>query len=353
MPFALSEFYQQTKSARKIIVVDFGFLGDSVHMVPALWEIKRNYPVAQLHTLSAELGAEVLKLAPCVDVACGFPLGAKSPPWWRGLGLLQKLRREKFDLAINFSGADRTIFVTAYTGAKWRVAQQGSRNHFWAKWLIPHWVPRQQNDVIVSEQRRRMLATLGMSLQPPRFDLSIPESAKTWASNNIPQRAIHFSINASSFVKEWPVENWIQLANKVLNADPYSNIVVTASPRQREQERLRAFAEGIQSKRVATITSVTIPQLAALLQRCILQIGGDSGVTHLAAAVGTSTFSFLRDYPAIKDWMLTGENHRRIVVPCDCINRKETVCETAGKSKCLAGISAEGAFAMIREQLLR
>ncbi len=44
MAFALSEFYQQTKSARKIIVVDFGFLGDSVHMIPALWEIKRNYP---------------------------------------------------------------------------------------------------------------------------------------------------------------------------------------------------------------------------------------------------------------------------------------------------------------------
>ncbi|MGZ4964735.1 MAG: glycosyltransferase family 9 protein, partial [Limisphaerales bacterium] len=118
MAFALSEFYQQTKSARKIIVVDFGFLGDSVHMIPALWEIKSNYPGAQLHTLSAELGAEVLKLAPCVDVAWGFPLGAKSPPWWRGIGILRALRREEFDLAINFSGADRTIFVTAFTGAK-------------------------------------------------------------------------------------------------------------------------------------------------------------------------------------------------------------------------------------------
>jgi heptosyltransferase-3 len=353
MPFALSDFYQQTKSARKIIVVDFGFLGDSVHMIPALWEIKRNYPQAQLHTLSAELGAEVLKLAPCVDVAWGFPLGAKSPPWWRGVGILQKLRRENFDLAINFSGADRTIFVTAYTGAKWRVAQQGSRKHFWAKWLIPHWVARQPNDVIVSEQRRRMLATLGMSLQAPRFDLAIPESAKSWAAKNVPPCAIHFSINASSCVKEWPVENWIQLANNVLNADPHSNIIVTASSRPREQERLRAFAEGVQSNRVATIASITIPQLAALLQRCVLQIGGDSGVTHLAAAVGTPTFSFLRDYPAIKDWILTGEKHRQIVVPCDCINRKETVCEAAGKSKCLAGISVEKAFAMISKQLPR
>ncbi len=88
----------------------------------------------------------------------------------------------------------------------------------------------------------------------------------------------------------------------------------------------------------------TIPQLAALLQRCVLQVGGDSGVTHLAPAVGTRTFSFLRDYPAIKDWMLTGDAHRQIVVPCDCINRKENVCEALGKSKCLGASLSRTCF---------
>lgn len=351
MAFALSEFYQQTKSARKIIVVDFGFLGDSVHMIPALWEIKRNYPQAQLHTLSAELGAEVLKLAPCVDRAWGFPLGPKSPPWWRGMGMLRAIWRENFDLAINFSGSDRTIFVTAFTGAKWRVAQLGARDHFWAKWLIPNWVPRQSNDVIVSEQRRRMLATLGMSLQPPRFDLVIPDVAAQWATVTVPKRSVHFSINASSCVKEWPVENWIQLANKVLTSAPDLNIVATASPKQREQERLKAFADGVQSKRVKTVVSASMVQLAALLQRCVLQVGGDSGVTHLATAVGTPTFTFLRDYPAIKDWMVTGEKHRQIVISCDCINRRENACEALGKSKCLGTITVERAFEVIREQI--
>lgn len=353
MAFALSDFYQQTKSARKIIVVDFGFLGDSVHMIPALWEIKRNYPQAQVHTLSADVGAEVLKLAPCVDRAWGFPLGAKSPPWWRGMGILRAIRCENFDLAINFSGSDRTIFVTAFTGAKWRVAQLGAREHFWAKWLIPHWVPRQANDVLVSEQRRRMLSSLDMSLQAPRYDLAIPQPARDWAAKTIPARAIHFSINASSGVKEWPIEHWVELANKMLSAEPGLGIVATASSRQREQERLKAFAGGVGSKRVTLVASATIAQLAALLQRCVLQVGGDSGVTHLAAAAGTPTFSFLRDYPAIKDWMLTGETHRQIVVPCDCINRKENVCETLGKSKCLSAIAPQQAFEVIRSQLAR
>src|SRR3954471_18486696 len=151
MAFPLNEFYQRTKSARRIVVVDFGFLGDSVHLIPALCEIKRNYPQAELHTVSANVGAEVLKMVPCVDKAWGVSL-SPPPPLKGSINFQRQLRDQKFDLAINFSGSDRTIFVTAFTGAKWRVGQQGAREHFWAKWLIPHWVPRQTNDVIVSEQ---------------------------------------------------------------------------------------------------------------------------------------------------------------------------------------------------------
>ena len=348
MAFPLSEFYQRTKPARKIVVVDLGFLGDSVHLIPALWEIKRNYPDAKLHTVSANVGAEVLKMAPCVDVAWGVSL-SPPPSLSRSVRFQWRLRDEKFDLAINFSGSDRTIFVQAFTGARWRVAQQGAREHFWAKWLIPHWVPRQSNDVIVSEQRRRMLATLGLSLQSPRFELKIPDAARDWAEKHVPERVIHFALSASSPMKEWPIEHWVELAKKILgNSDV--EIVAAASPNSREQERLQIFAERIATKRVTPIVSPTIPQLAAILQRCWLQVGGDSGVTHLAAAVGTRTFSLLRDYPALNDWKLTGGKHRQIVVPCHCLTTGENRCELSG-SKCLAEISPERAFEVLRTLL--
>src|SRR5512135_3900026 len=107
----LASFYNKTRTARKVIVVDLGFLGDSVHLVPALREIKRHYPQARLHTLSAPVGAEVLRLAPCVDRPWAFPLGPPSPSWWRHWGLIHALRREKFDLSFNFSGAYRTLFL--------------------------------------------------------------------------------------------------------------------------------------------------------------------------------------------------------------------------------------------------
>src|SRR5208282_712919 len=96
-----TSFIERTRAAKKIIVIDFGFLGDSVHLAPALWEIKRHYAGAELHTLSAPVGAELLQMAPCVDRPWAFPLTAKSPAWWKHWDILWALRRQKFDAAFN------------------------------------------------------------------------------------------------------------------------------------------------------------------------------------------------------------------------------------------------------------
>ena len=206
-----NSFYQRTKSARKIIVVDLGFLGDSLHLIPALAEIKRHYPKAELHTLSAPVGREVMALTPSVDRAWTFPLGPQSPSWWKHWDVIRNLRREKFDVAFNFSGADRTIFLTALTGARWRIGHPGGRRHFWNSWLIPEWVSRQSQAVPVFEQRRRILAECGLTLTEPRFELKVPAEAHQWALPRIPSGAIHLSINASKHRKEWPLEQWITL----------------------------------------------------------------------------------------------------------------------------------------------
>src|SRR5438552_12137105 len=47
-------FYHRTRGARKIMVLDLGFLGDTVHLLPALWEIRQAYPAASLHVMVAE-----------------------------------------------------------------------------------------------------------------------------------------------------------------------------------------------------------------------------------------------------------------------------------------------------------
>jgi len=343
------DFYHQTRLARKIIVVDLGFLGDSVNLVPALWEIRRHYPEAELHTLSAVVGAELLKLAPCVDRAWAFPLTPKSPAWWRHGNILWALRREYFDVAFNFSGADRTIFITAVTGARRTLAYEAGRKHFWNHWLSVDWVERQTRQLPVFEQRRQVLAAGGFALEPPRFDLRVPEEARQWAGTTVAGRPVHFSINASTPVKEWPLENWIGLAEMLAQKNPSIRIVVTAGSNPREQDRLKELARAAKGGPLQCHESLSIARLAALLQRCRLHLGADSGVLHLAVALGVPTAAVFRQYDGLAEWLPAGKEHWHLIADCRCINENRTDCLRAGRSACLASITPAQVLATIED----
>jgi ADP-heptose:LPS heptosyltransferase len=334
-------FLERTRAARKIIVIDFGFLGDSVHLTPALWEIKRNYPGVELHTLSAAVGAELLKLAPCVDRSWAFPLTAKSPPWWKHWDILRALRAQRFDAAFNFTGSDRSLFATAFVGAPHALAYEPGRRHFWNRLIRADWVARGPRDMPVFEQRRQLLAAGGLTLQAPRFDLQIPAAAAQWAQTATPAGSIHLSINASMPLKEWPLDRWIELANRLLSADSSIQLVATASDNPREKERLTALVQAVGDPRLRCIQGPQIAQLAAILQRCRLQIGADSGVLHLATALGLPTLTVFRQYNGLAEWVPAGIQHRHFVAPCRCIAENRDDCRISGRSSCLAGISAE------------
>lgn len=349
MQNAPASFYNQTKSALKIIVVDLGFLGDSVHLVPALWEIKRHYPAAQLHTLSATVGAELLSLAPCVDRSWAFPLTPQSPPWWRHWDIISSLRRENYDVAFNFSGADRTIFLTALTGAKCRLAHEGGRRHFWNRLLIRNWVPRQSREIPVFEQRRQVLAAAGLVLGPARFDLRVPGKAREFAAASIPANSIHLSINASAPLKEWPLDNWVDLAAMILKRDPAAQLVATAAANPRESERLDQFAAAVPGARLRCLKGLDLGQLAAVLQRSRMHLGADSGVLHLAAALNVPTFTVFRKYPGLREWLPpVGSLHKYLATGCRCIETGKTHCQTVARAECLASIPAADVFEAIR-----
>jgi ADP-heptose:LPS heptosyltransferase len=336
---SVKSFSERSRAAKKIIVVDFGFLGDSVHLVPALWEIKRHYPAAELHTLSATVGAELLGLAPCVDRAWAFPLTPKSPPWWRHWNILWALRRERFDAAFNFSGSDRSIFVTAFLGARWTLAWEAGRKHFWNRWLSAEWVERGSRDLPVFEQRRQVLAAAGFALEGARFDLHLPQEAQQWAETAVGDRPVHLSINASTPLKEWPLENWITLAKALLAQNSSLRLAATASARPREQERLQALAAAVNNPRLSCFAGLSMARLAALLQRCRLHIGADSGVLHMALAFGVPTLTVFRQYEGLREWMPQGKEHRYLIVDCRCIAEDRTDCLRAGEAACLASIT--------------
>lgn len=351
MSSELANLYNDTRAASKVIVVALGFLGDSVHLIPALWEIKRNYPEAELHVATTPLGGEVLRLLPCVDRIWPVSRNPRQSSWRQDWRMVRAMRRERFDLAITFSGADRPTIWTALIGARHQVANTDPRKHFWSNWLIRHWVPRQPPEMAIAEKHLTVLAACGMSLAAPRWDFSLPAAARFKAESLVPSGAIHLSVSASHALKEWPLENWIALTQRLLTRDPQWQLLATGSPQPREQARLTSLAQAVGNARLITCSSLSIAELAAVLQRCRLHIGADSGVLHLAVALGLPTISLFRDYHDASAWTPTGARHRVFRLPCVCVNQRHQPCAPANRAECLAKLEVAQVVAAMGEQL--
>ncbi len=347
-----THLYASAYGPRKILVVDLGFLGDTVHLVPALWNLKEAYPQANLHVLTSPVGAELLKLVRCVDRSWSIELYPEKRTLREQWHVVRCLRREGFDLAFNFSGSDRTIFMTALSGARCRVAHPGGRWHFWNRWLIPNWTPRQNPDLVVYEQRRQILAACGVPLGSVRFELQLDADSVKWAAGIVPPVAMHVSVNSAKATREWPLENHVQFLRNLWAEQPGVAVLASGSARTRERERLRRLMTEVADSRLKVLPeSMSIPQLAAVLARCRLHLGPDSGVLHLAVALGVPTVSFFREQGAYKSFKPSGPQHRVISMPCECVDNRAAPCEALGRAKCFDRISPSRVLEAVREAL--
>jgi ADP-heptose:LPS heptosyltransferase len=178
-----------------------------------------------------------------------------------------------------------------------------------------------------------------MDLSPVRWDLQLPEAASRRAGEILQPGAIHLSVNASTPLKEWPLEHWAELTRMLLRDDAKLQVVATGSASPREQERLRSLSAAVADPRlIIPPPTLRIAELAAVLRQCRVHVGADSGVLHLAMALGIPTVALFRQYSGTEEWLPQGASHRHLIVPCECIDAKRPPCLAGAKAQCLARI---------------
>ena len=87
--------------------------------------------------------------------------------------------------------------------------------------------------------------------------------------------------------KVWPLQRWWHLIHTLLH-DARVAVILVLGP---ADEAARPLAEAAKSMGAHLATDISLPRLAALASQCRMLIGNDSGVTHLAAALGTPTIA--------------------------------------------------------------
>jgi heptosyltransferase-2 len=132
-------------------------------------------------------------------------------------------------------------------------------------------------------QLARPLESVGLRLDDPAARIYPSEDDRDFARRYFgnSKRPIALHPGSGSETKNWPIEKWVRLGDLLLTAG--HDLLVIAG--EADEKRTRILASEWSGKPVRFAKNLPLPQLAALLEGCLF-VGHDSGISHLAAAVG-------------------------------------------------------------------
>lgn len=128
----------------------------------------------------------------------------------------------------------------------------------------------------------RPLEALGITQPDPCPKLSLSGSmSDTWVEGAPSVLAIH--PGSGSERKNWPETRWIELIDRLAQCSDWHVLLVGG---EAEQRRLPRLAARISSGRCHVALSLPLNDLVRKLARVDYYVGHDSGITHIAAALG-------------------------------------------------------------------
>jgi len=278
----------------KILIVKLGSIGDIIHTLPSLAAIRQNVPGTEISWVVESRSAEILRGNELIDRLIEVdtrslrkgPIVASILPSLREH--FRKLRRHKFDLAIDFQGLMKSAAIAKLSGAKIRYGfDTASMREPASRIFLNRSVEVPKNTNII--RKNLALAAVALGFEIPENGLKFPistELAHTRERDDIVSGAnAKFAIlnPAGGWVtKLWPAENYGALADQLWEAHRISSIVAVGP----DESELAARVLAASRSGKVTVARPSLKGFYELAKKASVYVGGDTGPTHLAIAAG-------------------------------------------------------------------
>lgn len=268
----------------KILLVRLSALGDIIHTLPAITDLRKTYPYAQIDIAVDERFIDIPRLHPGIDHVLALPLKRWKRSWRSCDSLrellagLSELRAEYYDLVIDMHGLIKSATVTALAHGAEKI---GFGRRHCSEWLAPLAYRRHFSTVEIPSRVALMRGLVafaqGTAVSGP-IDYGL---RYRWQGEN--SRQVAFISICSSKERLWPEASWVELGRKLITAG-YEPLLPWGSPE--EEARVHRIGKAIGLGRCTIGKRQSIADWAQQLATCRMVIGLDTGLTHLAAAAG-------------------------------------------------------------------
>jgi lipopolysaccharide heptosyltransferase II len=280
-------------SWRKILLVRLRRVGDVVMTTPAITALKEGVPRASLTYVIEEPFRRLVEDNPRLDRVISLPPGQGSVDF---LLSALRIRREKYDLVIDFHGGPRAFLLTLLSGARLKAGYRLKYKSLTYDIRVQRGGENGPSHSV--EGHLRLLRALGLAVPVPPPPLFLPEARKEekeradkfWTQNGLrAARVVVLHIGAGNAFRDWGREKLIALADMLTGLDKVRVILAgSEKDRPREQEIL---AKG-RAPLLSLVGRTGLVELREVIKRASLFVGSDSGPMHVAASTSTPIVAF-------------------------------------------------------------
>lgn len=278
----------------KLLIVKTSSLGDVVHNLPIINDILSHYPDTEIDWVVEAGFADIPKLHPAVKLV--IPVAIRrwrkalftKNTWAEIKAAKQQISQQQYDIVLDTQGLLKSALLTHWSQGKKHGYDKNSAREPLASYFYDttHQVSRAEHAVV----RNRTLAALALGYAIPSGlpDYGITAAKQSQlALNTLYIVGLHGTSRDS---KLWPTECWIALGNKL--AELKIDLLL---PWASEAELKRAERIASALSNATVLPKLTISQLASIIGQAKATIGVDTGLSHLATALGIPTIAIYTD----------------------------------------------------------
>ena len=276
----------------KVLVVKLSSLGDVVHAMPAVQDIRSALPHARIDWVVERAFAPLVRRCEGVERVIGCelrrwrksPFGAQTRSQWRDFR--EELRSQAYDAVIDLQGLTKSALVArvaslADGGKRFALANQtdGSSYEAPTRWVAD--VAVRVEPHVHAIERSRLLCGQALGYEVPgRLQFGL-RAADSIGAGDFARRCVALVHGTSREDKLWPEAHWRELGQRLV-ADGLTVGLPHGSDAERERaERLaQSLGEGAQ-----VWPRLDLGQLTDRLSMCAGVVGVDSGLSHVAVAL--------------------------------------------------------------------
>ena len=317
----------------KILLIKLRGIGDVILSTVVLENLKQNFPASQIDFLTEKPSEQLIGDLDELNQVYLF----KDKSLAGRLKLMRSIRKEKYDLVLDFYSNPFTAQVTLASGAKYRAGYPLKGR----KYAYNLFGPEERGKIHAAELHLEFLKKLDLAVDSNKlkcvFGNNAAQFAEDYFSNNFVGNKLVVGISPSGgwSSKKCDPQKFAEIADEVTAEYGCDVLIVWGPGDEKECDEIISNMELKSIK--APPTSIT--QMAALISRCDFLIANDSGPMHISTAVGTPTLSLhgptnpklQGPYGEEHEWIYKSELHCIICDLLECPYNHECFLELDNK----------------------